>query len=128
MRRSSPFGGARKNPFATPKKQDTPVPRRFDLERILCGAIKERKLVTLAYEDHVLRTFQPTAVYTTSKDKVCVSGVQITNPAKPLDNLEPHNFEIGKITALSVTDRDFVVPSNFDRFDKKYANGIICSV
>ncbi len=127
-RTSNLFGGSRKNPFAQTKQPDAPAPRRFDLEQALCSAIKARKLVTLTYDDYVARTFQPTAVYVTSKDKVCVSGVQIINPVKPLDNVEPHNFEVGKITSVVITDQPFLVPSNFDRFEKKYDKGVICSV
>lgn len=129
MRRTSNlFGGTRKGPFEQTKQPDVPAPRRFDLEQALCSAIKARKLVTLTYYGNVARTFQPTAVYVTSKDKVCVSGVQIINPVKPLDNMEPHNFEVGKIASVVTTEQPFLVPSNFDRFEKKYDKGIICSV
>lgn len=119
-----------RNPFAPPKKvADPPAPRRTDYENTLCRAISARVLVSLSYKhDGVTRTFQPSAVYHTTTGKVCVSGVQITNPAKPEDNLEPHNFEVGLLSSLSVTERVFVTHDTIDRFDKKYANGIICSI
>jgi hypothetical protein len=83
--------------------------------------------VALTYKgDGVTRTFQPSAIYNTTTGKVCVSGVQITNPLKPADNLEPHNFEVGLINSLTLTDRAWIVADTFDRFDKKYAKGIIC--
>lgn len=121
------FGGFGTKKTAKPK--EPPAPRRPDLEDTLCRAIRERVLVRLRYKDDLAdRLFEPAAVYVSTRDKVCVSGVQIQNPADPMSNLEPHNFEVGKISALSLTDQGFVVDPTFDRFDPKYANGIICSV
>jgi hypothetical protein len=115
------------NPFGANKTATPPAVRRPDLESTLCRAIKDKVLVTLTYKgDGVTRTFQPSAVYHTTTGKVCVSGVQITNPLKPADNLEPHNFEVGLINSLTLTDRGWIVADTFDRFDKKYAKGIIC--
>lgn len=132
MRRPvSPFSSpARRNPYGTPAKDKPTAPRRYDLEKLLCEAIKTRKLVDLVYDDAVRRSYQPTVVYHSTRDmnKILVGGVQISNPAKPQENLQPHNFEVGSISSLVVTTQGFVVPSDLDRFDKKYANGIICSV
>lgn len=119
-----------RSPFAPPKKApDPPAQRRLDYENILCRAISARRLVSLSYKhDRIMRVFQPSAVYHTTTGKVCVSGVQITNPAKPEDNLEPHNFEVGLVSSLSVTEHGFVSHDILDRSDKKYANGIICPI
>jgi hypothetical protein len=94
----------RRNPFAPPKQADEPAHRRYDLERTLCEAIGARKLVTLIYEDDFAeRTFAPHAVYTSTKDKVCVSGVQLGTP----DGHSPKNFEVGKIRTVNITRQDF---------------------
>ena len=37
-----------------------------------------------------------------------------------------HDFEVGLINYVRPTDRAWVIGDTFDRFDKKYANGIIC--
>jgi hypothetical protein len=125
----SPFNQSRSNPFGSSRKATTEAPaqRRHDFETVLCKAIAAKVLVTLAYKnDGITRTFQPGAVYNTTTGKVCVSGVQITNPVKPADNLKSHDFEVGLINYVSPTDRAWVIGDTFDRFDKKYANGIIC--
>lgn len=124
----NPFNPSRRDPFAPPSKPRTaPAQRRTDFENALCKAIADKVLVTLTYKhDGVVRTFQPSAVYHSTTGKVVVSGVQITNPAKPADNLEPHNFEVGLINHIAVTERGWVIGDTFDRRDPKYANGIIC--
>ena len=112
---------------ARPKRP--PAPRRLDFEMLLCGAITNRRLVALRYEsDPVDRIFQPVAVYHSTQHKVCVSGTQISNPAKPMDANEPHNFEIGKISVLRITDDAFTLPVEFDSLDKKFRNGFICRI
>lgn len=122
-----PFGQSRRSPFPSPRKTSEPAPRRLDFEGVFCRAIAAKVLVTLTYKnDGVARTFQPSAVYHTTTGKVCVSGVQITNPVKPADNLEPHNFEVGLINHVAATERPWVIGDTFDRFDPKYAKGIIC--
>jgi hypothetical protein len=122
-----------KNPFATkraPKApEQPPAPRRFDLEAALDDAMTKRVRVELRYEhDWAVRGFEPTAVYWTSKQKVCVSGVQVSNANDPMDQSGPHNFEVGRITALALTDIKFVPDPRFNRFDAKYRHGIISSV
>ncbi len=125
-------GGLFGSPFGVvPKKQSEapPAARRPDLENILCAAIQQRTRVALRYEDDLAaRTFDPYAVFWSSKRKVCVSGMQISNPSKPMDRLEPHIFEVGKIRTLSLTDEMFSVDPRFDRGDRKYRGGIICAV
>ncbi len=67
-------------------------------------------------------------MYWTAKGKVCVSGTQVSNPAKPQDANKPHNFEVGLISRIVVTDDKFIPDSRFDRTDTKYDAGIICSI
>lgn len=132
MKKSTyPFGGkGRRDPFAPPKTEKPTKRRRYDFERMLGEAVNDRVLVDLTYDDFVSRSFQPTVVYRSTKDhnKILVGGIQITNPLKPQDNLEPHVFEVGSITVLSISKRAFVVEPQFDRFDKRYAAGILYSV
>ena len=126
----TPVRGKRGRPglqSAHPKRP--PAPRRLDFEMLLCGAITNRRLVALRYEsDPVDRIFQPVAVYHSTQHKVCVSGTQISNPAKPMETNALHDFEIGKIIVLRMTDNEFTLPVEFDSLEKKYRNGIICHV
>ena len=124
----SGFGKPFKWPSVSARQKDgRPAPRNIALEQLLCEAIAGEVLVTLIYKrDGVNRTFQPSAVYHSTTGKVCVSGVQITNPAKPEDRLESHNFEIGLINQLSLTERAWIVNAPIDRLDKKYVKCIIC--
>ena len=118
-----------KNPFAPPKQEDRPALRKLHFEQQLCEAIRARKLVEIRYEDDLTyRLFAPYAVYKSTKDKVNVSGTQVSNPSQPLDRNEPRVFEVGKITDMRITDSVFTPDSRFDRFDPRYKDGIICSV
>jgi hypothetical protein len=112
-----------------PKPKQPPASRNLNFENLLCAAIRDCVRVKLRYRDDMAdRIFEPNAVYWTSQRKICVSGKQITNPQKPMDNLEPHNFEVGKIRAIVLTNDRFAADPRFDRFDRKYANGLICSI
>lgn len=118
-----------RNPYKTPKQEPPPAPRNQGFENLLCQAIRERRVVELRYDDDAqFRRFEPAAVYNTAKHKICVSGVQLTNPNEPGDEQGPHNFEVGKIADLTLTDVNFQPDPRFDRFDAKYKNGIICCV
>jgi len=118
-----------RNPFAQKTQERPPAARRFDLENALADAMAKCVRVDLRYDDDLgARGFEPTAVYWTSKGKVCVSGVQVSNANDPMDQSGPHNFEVGRITALVLTDIKFVPDPRFHRFDAKYRHGIISSV
>lgn len=119
-----------KNPFApSSPPEKPPAPRNIAFEDKLADAMAKRVRVELRYDDDWgMRGFEPTAVYWTAKQKVCVSGVQVSNANDPMDESGPHNFEVGRITALVLTDITFVPDARFDRFDPKYRHGIISSV
>lgn len=126
-RKKSPWGwlGQRgasrnwRNPFTRSKPEDTPAPRKPGLEQLLCEAIKKRVLVSLYYEgDMSPRTFGASVVYRTTKDKVCVFGIQVGDG--------PHNFEVGKIRSASLTTSSYQ-PEPINRLDRRYEHGIICS-
>lgn len=118
-----------RNPFAVKPAPTPAAPRRFDFERIVAEAIDARRLLSLRYDDDVMaRTFQPAVLYHSSGDKVCVSGLQIGNPAEPRENGEPRVFEVGKMRTVEVTDKPFSQPATFDRSDRRYSGGIIKSV
>ena len=123
-RRKSPSGFG----WTQPKKESKqPAPRNLAHETSLCGAIRGRLLVRLRYDDDVLdRLFAPYAVYRSANDKVLVTGVQIENPAEPIERFEPRNLEVGKITALEITDSTFIPDRRFNLHDDKYQNGFIC--
>lgn len=122
MARNGMFG-------AKSSAEKEPAPRDMARESKLCSAIAKRVRVTLHYEDDAFaRTFEPHAVYHTSKGKVCVSGNMTANPNDPADKLGPHNFEVGRLRSLSITDDKFIPDPRFDRHDAKYRHGIICSI
>jgi hypothetical protein len=51
---------------------------------LLCEAIQKQRVVHLRYQqDGFERTFEPHAVYISTKDNVCVSGTQTHNANKP---------------------------------------------
>jgi len=133
-KRTTGLWGARpskqpKNSFAPPKQEDRPGLRKPHFEQQLCEAIRARKLVEIRYEDDLtFRVFAPYAVYNSTKDKVNVSGTQVSNPSQPLDRNEPRVFEVGKITAIRPTEIAFTPDHRFDRLDPRYKDGIICSV
>ena len=119
------FGPAQERP--TPP-QESPERRSVLLESLLCIAIRRRVLVRFRYKDDIEeRLFEPTVVYLSSKHRLCVSGVRIADPQTPLNNLRMHNFAISDIKSVVLTDQAFVIDPVIDRFDGKYANGIICS-
>lgn len=118
-----------KSPFAVKSVPAAPAPRRFDFEKTVEEAIDTRRLLSLRYDDDiVVRTFQPAALYHSSSDKVCVTGVLIGNPADPSENGAPRVFEVGKMRSVEVTETAFTRPASIDRYDKRYAKGIIKSV
>lgn len=118
-----------RNPFAVAPAPRPAAPRRLDLERAIGDAIDARRLVSLRYDDDVLaRTFQPAALYHSSGDKVCVTGIQISNPAEPRSNGEPRVFEVGRMRWVEVTGQPFSQPATIDRSDSRYSGGIIRSV
>lgn len=63
---------------------DRTTPRNFEIEQSLCEAIARRVLVEILYEGDIrARLFQPSAVYFASTNNVNLTGIQISNPAKP---------------------------------------------
>lgn len=126
------FGKSPKKPRGPSAVAPAPrpsAPRRLDFERVIGEAIDARRLMSLRYDDDLLaRTFQPAALYHSSGDKVCVTGIQISNPAEPRSNGEPRVFEVGRMRGVEVTDQPFSQPATIDRSDSRYAGGIIRSV
>lgn len=101
--------------------------RNHNLEKKLCDAIKKHNVIRLRYKGQLYsRTFEPYVIYTSTKDKILIGGTQTKDDSQPLKKAEPHNFEVGLITALEVTDKVFQYDKRFDPNDEIYRNGIIC--
>ncbi len=114
---------------AAEKTPKSPAPRRQDFEQALCRAISSLKLVTLSYgDDSGTRIFAPHAVYRSTTSKILVSGVQLTNTSDAINQQEPKNLEVGRITSLRITDDTFNPDRRFNPHDSRYQNGIICRV
>jgi hypothetical protein len=100
--------------------EEPPAPRNPGLENLFCEAIKKQVLVRMLYEDDpASRLFGPNVIYRTTKEKICVYGVQTDDG--------PHNFEIGRIRSAQLTEAAYVAEP-INRSDPRYSNGIICSV
>lgn len=107
-----------RNPFAKPKAEDEPAPRRMEIEQSLCEAIERHVLVSLYYEDDIApRLFSPSVVYRTTKDKICAYGIQQGDG--------PHNFEVGKMRNVQLTETKYA-PEPINRLDDRYRNGVLC--
>ncbi len=123
--------GKKKLSFGAASSDDRPAARKHEFEKLLCEAIKIRVYVELRYDGETkTRTFAPAAVYHSTNDKVNVSGKQVVSLGTftPSNAGEPRIFEVGLISAMSLTTANFSPDPRFDRADARYENGIICSV
>ena len=105
--------------------------RNTEFEGIIAEAIVKKVRVLLRYEAAMNeRTFEPAALYYSTKDrlKVNVSGVQVRDSAKPNSPISPRVFEVAKISKITLTSKEFKPDPRFNRLDKMYANGIISYV
>ena len=114
-----------------PKKADPAATRNLILEQQLCQAISALNVVELKYEQELQwRTFEPHCVHTSSVDpnQVNVYGNLTADPNKPNPKLGPRNFEVGKVSAINITNAKYQFPAEFDRFAPLFKGGIICCV
>ncbi len=119
---STGLSGSKKSP-------EVPASRKPNIEGALCDAIQKRLVVELRYENETgFREFEPSAVYFTTRGKVCVSGLETRDDNPGTEPLGPHNFEVGRIADLRITNRQFIPDPRFDRRNPKYRNGILCSI
>jgi hypothetical protein len=117
-----------RNPSKISQPAERPAMRNLQYEQLLATAMDDRRLVELRYEgDAAPRLFQPEGIYHSSRDKVCVAGVQVRNPNHPGKDDTPHVFEVGRVMSLRVSETAFLHPVRFDRYDDKYAEGVIHS-
>ena len=104
--------------------------RNFELEGVICGAIQKHRELRLKYgDDKVWRYFRPQAVYWSTVDHINVTGIQVTNEARP-DQVElaVRNFELSEISAVEVTEAEFDYDPEFDPSEERFSNGIICVI
>ena len=102
--------------------------RNAEFERIITEAIDKKVRILLRYEAAVNeRTFEPAALYYSTKDRlqVNVSGVQVRDSAKPNAPVAPRVFEVAKISKITLTSKTFKPDPRFNRLDRMYANGIL---
>lgn len=100
-------------------------------KKVLCDAIARHFVVHLKYDDDLFwRIFEPQAVYKSTVDKINVTGVQTQDKNKPLElpSRKPRNFELDRIKFIEVTDIHFKFDPTFDRYDKRFTNGIFCCI
>lgn len=114
---------------AKPKTPPPPAARRYDFETILCSAINGLQQVELKYDDDLdTRLFEPYAVYPSSTGKILVSGTQIRDNNDRRDEFEPHEFEVGKLRFLRITETVFRPDPRFNPSLPKYRKGFICRI
>jgi hypothetical protein len=117
-----------KDAFASSQHAETPAMRNLEYEQLLARAMDARRLVELRYEgDAAPRLFQPEGLYHSSRDKICVTGVQVRNPNELGEDNTPHLFEVGRVMTLRTSEADFLYPVRFDPLDPKYQKGVIHS-
>src|SRR5437764_14012966 len=93
--------------------------RSVYVESLLCIAIRKRVLVTLLLKDYIVEgLFEPTIVYLSRKHQVSVTGIQITNPEKPLNNLEMRDFDTAGTRKVPLNEPAFITDPVIDRFDR----------
>lgn len=113
----------------SPNKIKETVSRNRAAENLLCEAIRNLVLVEIIYDDDVqARLFQPSAVYFASTDNVNLTGIQIHNPAKPMERNKVHVLTVGKIRSVSLTAEKFTPDPAFDPLNPMYRNGFICRI
>lgn len=103
--------------------------RNTEFETLLSQAITENRRVILRYNNGLNeRTFEPSALFYATKDRsqVIVGGTQVRDSAKPTGPSVPQVFEVAKISRLTLTSKTFKPDPRFNKFDKIYANGLIC--
>ncbi len=116
-------------PHKQSQATEAPEMRNTEFETLLSQAIAGNLRVILRYNNGLNeRTFEPCALFYTTKDRsqVNVSGTQVRDSAKPTGPSVPQIFEVAKISRLTLTGKTFKPDPRFNRFDKTYANGIIC--
>lgn len=99
-----------------------------EITGIICTAIEKRLFVTLRYDDDRLeRKFSPYHLYIAMTDNILVSGFQVSNPNKLIENNIYHTFNIQLIKNITLTDQPFSPEPNLITFPKKYKQ-LICSI
>jgi hypothetical protein len=104
--------------------------RKFPVKDQLCEAVSRRLEIRLKCDDdNRWRTFQPRAVFVSAADKICVTGIQTRDPAKPR-HIKPQvaDFEVSNIAALKLTGVHFEYDPAFDPLDDRFAKGLVCFV
>ncbi|MEZ5306190.1 MAG: hypothetical protein R2684_03475 [Pyrinomonadaceae bacterium] len=104
--------------------------RNYQLEHQICRAIKETKTLRIRYDrDTFWREFEPQALFISTADHVNVTGIQTEDKNKPQKGRmrEVRNFELMKINAIEVMELVFQKDQSFNRNDRRFENGLICS-
>ncbi len=103
--------------------------RDLQAEQTLCWAIEQRRQVTFSYrKDGAVHTLRPTVLYWSANGKLNLGGTVVNGAPTAGMACERHVFEVGRISRLIVTSISFDPDPLFDRRDKRYDGGIICSV
>jgi len=110
-------------------KHTTPAPRDYYLERQLCQAMRERRVVRLRYDTELhYRSFHPYIVYREAEGRVLVGGIRSHDERDIFKAPAPRRYEVGRISELSVTDETFRIDPRFDSERPEFSNEIVCSI
>jgi hypothetical protein len=94
------------------------------------STVASRIVVELRYQNDMLfRTFEPHIAFYAEKNsnEKCVAGIQTANANELQNEPEVKIFNLNDIRDWRRTDRRFNPSPIFDRFDRRYSNGIISS-
>ncbi|MDB5552717.1 MAG: hypothetical protein JWL86_2701 [Rhizobium sp.] len=93
----------------------------------LCAAIANRQVVELRYDKDVrFRTFNPHIIWTADDGNIVMDGLQVSNPAKPLEKNRWRRFSLSEVKAVTVLTEKFRVEPKFYPLDPVYFGKVIC--
>jgi len=98
--------------------------RRYDLEQMICDAIRDRRLLSVVYGDAVEpQTFAPYVLYCEPGKRIVVGGCEIARRRTTW-----RGFEVASLRAVAASDRRFALSGEFDARRRYRPEDIIAAV
>ena len=101
-----------------------PPLRRFDLEQMICDAIRERRLLSVVYGHAVEpQTFAPYVLYCEPGKRIVVGGCEIGRRRTTW-----RGFEVASVRGVGTSERRFALSGAFDSRSRYRIEDIIAAV
>ncbi|MGI9569143.1 MAG: hypothetical protein ACR2PH_05270 [Desulfobulbia bacterium] len=112
---------------ATNKK---PAERKYEFEQQLTNAINNRRRLRFRYEYDVhYRVFDPYILFKDEKGRYIIGGIRIKDESKPVKKPAACKYEVGLITDIQMSEKNFVADPRFKSVRSKYATlDILCAI